>query len=109
MTFSSAGFDDIIYYEIYARSNSTQTPLVLVKIDYNTTCEFQCQFTLASPDYSSFYFALKARNSFGLSNFSKELLVVAGNSPYAVKQVEINYFGTDISISWNNSFKSNGF
>lgn len=106
---SSAGFDDIIYYEIYARSNASQTPLVLIKIDYNTTCAFKCQFTLASLDYSSYYFALKARNSFGISDFSEELFVVAGNPPYSVKQVDINYVGADVSISWNNSFNSNGF
>jgi len=66
-------------------------------------------FTLSSPDSASFYFALKARNSFGTSNFTKELLVIAGESPYAVKQVEIEYIGSNVSISWNHSFVSKNF
>ena len=66
-------------------------------------------FTLFSPVSASFYFALRARNSFGVSNFTKELLVIAGESPYAVKQVEIEYIGTNVSISWNQSFVNKEF
>ncbi len=61
------------------------------------------------PLKTSYFFAVKARNSFGVSNFTQEILIIAENSPYAVKQVEIKYNGTDVSISWNNSFVNNGY
>jgi hypothetical protein len=39
------------------------------------------KFTLVTSNYQSYYFALRARNSFGVSNFTNELFIAAGNPP----------------------------
>jgi hypothetical protein len=54
---------------------------------------------------SSYYFALKARNSFGISNISREFPFVAGGRPIALSQLVVSNVGTNVSISWSNSFE----
>jgi len=57
----------------------------------------------------SFNLSLRARNSFGVSNFTKELLILNDNRPEAVNQVEIIYLEANVLILWNSSFMSYGF
>jgi hypothetical protein len=58
---------------------------------------------------SCYFFALKARNSFGISNFSSEFPIVAAGRPKALSWLVVSYVGANLSISWSNSFESNGY
>lgn len=66
-------------------------------------------FTMTVPEYSCYYFAYKARNSFGVSSLSKEFLFVAAYPPKAINQLVISNVGQNVSISWSNSFEKNGY
>jgi hypothetical protein len=108
----NTGYDDIVSYEIFARNNNSHEALYLVKNETNvgnsSTFNYY-SFTMTVPDYSCYYFAYKARNSFGASRLSKEFLFVAAYPPKAIDQVVVSYVGQNVSFSWSNSFEKNGY
>lgn len=106
----NSGYDDINCYELFARNNnSLGSAPVLVKNVTNTMDPRNFQFAFTVPNLSAYWFSLRVRNSFGYSNFTKELLHIAADSPKALKQVVVKTIGPNVSIEWGNSFDSKGF